>query len=178
MQYSSGTLNALKKETITSAKKYCSERREIQVPVLLCFPFFGHAMQHVYALCVCVLSHFSRVQLFATPWTIVHQAPLSMEFSRQEYWSGLPCPSPGGLPNPGIEPLAPALAGRFLTHCATWEALLYACTHMTYAHSHICLLACTHMHMVYSCLIYYVVCTPGFCSLSIMNIWGKIIFLL
>ena len=49
------------------------------------------------------------VQLFATPWTVAHQAPLSMEFSRQEYWSGLPFPSPGDLPNPGIEPSSPAL---------------------------------------------------------------------
>ena len=51
----------------------------------------------------------SRVQLFATPWTVVSQAPPSMEFSRQEYWSGLPFPSPGDLPNPGIEPRSPAL---------------------------------------------------------------------
>ena len=45
----------------------------------------------------CMLSHFSRVQLFATPWTVAHQAPLSRGFSRQEYWSGLPLPSPGNL---------------------------------------------------------------------------------
>ena len=54
----------------------------------------------------------------ATPWTVAHQAPLSMEFSRQEYWSGLPCSPPGDLPNPGIEttpPASPALAGRFFT---------------------------------------------------------------
>ena len=51
----------------------------------------------------------SRVQLFATPWTVAHQAPPSMEFSRQEYWSGLPFPSPGDLPDPGIEPGSPAL---------------------------------------------------------------------
>ena len=51
--------------------------------------------------CMCVLS---CVQLFVTPWTVAHQAPLSMEFSRQEYWSGLPLPSPGELPEPGIEP--------------------------------------------------------------------------
>ena len=53
---------------------------------------------------VCVLSRFSRVWLFVTPWTVAHQAPLSMGFSRQEYWSGLPCPPPGDLPNPGIKP--------------------------------------------------------------------------
>ena len=51
----------------------------------------------------------SHVQLFATPWTVAHQAPLSMEFSRQEYWGGLPFPSPGDLPNPGIEPGSPTL---------------------------------------------------------------------
>ena len=52
---------------------------------------------------------FSRVQLCVTPWTVAHQAPLSMGFSRQEYWSGLPFPSPGDLPNPGMEPRLPAL---------------------------------------------------------------------
>ena len=51
----------------------------------------------------------SHVRLFATPWTIAHQAPPSMEFSRQEHWSGLPFPSAGDLPNPGIEPGSPAL---------------------------------------------------------------------
>ena len=51
----------------------------------------------------------SRVQLFATPWTAASQAPLSMGFSRQEYWSGLPFPSPGDLPDSGIEPGSPAL---------------------------------------------------------------------
>ena len=57
----------------------------------------------------------SHVQLIVTPWTVVHQAPLSMGFPRQEYWSGLPFPSPGDLPDPGIEPASPALAGRFST---------------------------------------------------------------
>ena len=62
-----------------------------------------------------------------TPWTLVCQAPLSMGFSRQDYWSGLPCPTPGYLPNPGIKPMSlmsPALAGRFFTISATWEALI------------------------------------------------------
>ena len=58
--------------------------------------------------CAWVLSHFSLVQLFATPWTVAHQAPLSMGFSRQEYWNGLPCPSPEDLPEPGIESASPA----------------------------------------------------------------------
>ena len=51
----------------------------------------------------------------ATPWTVAHQAPQSMGFSRQEYWSGLPFPSPGGIPDPGIEPVSLALAGGFFT---------------------------------------------------------------
>ena len=59
-----------------------------------------------------------------TPWTIAYQAPQSMEFSRQEYWRGLPFPSPGDLPDPGIEPMSlasPALAGGFFTTSANWE---------------------------------------------------------
>ena len=55
------------------------------------------------------MKSLSRVLLFATPWTVAYQAPLSMEFSRQEYWSGLPFPTPGDLPDPGIEPRSPAL---------------------------------------------------------------------
>ena len=51
----------------------------------------------------------SHVQLFVTPWTVTHQVPQSMEFSRQEYWSGLPFPSPGNLPNPVIKPKSPSL---------------------------------------------------------------------
>ena len=56
-----------------------------------------------------VVQSLSHVQLFVTPWTIAHQAPLSMGFPRQEYWSGLPFPSPGDLPEPGIKPGCPAL---------------------------------------------------------------------
>ena len=57
-------------------------------------------------VCVCARCRISHVQVFATPWTIVLQAPLSMGFFRQEYWSGLPCPPPGGLAGPGIEPVS------------------------------------------------------------------------
>ena len=57
----------------------------------------------------------SRVRLFATPWTVAHQAPLSIGFSRQEHWSVLPFPSPGDLPDPGIEPRSPALQADALT---------------------------------------------------------------
>ena len=73
--------------------------------------------------CVCRLSCFSRVRLFATLWTVAYQAHLSVGFSRQEYWSGLPCPLPGYLLNSGIEPrsfMSSALAGGFFTTSATW----------------------------------------------------------
>ena len=61
------------------------------------------------------MNSLSRVQLFVTPWTVANQAPLSMGFSRQEYWTGLLFPPPGDLPNPGMEPMSPALAGGFFT---------------------------------------------------------------
>ena len=61
---------------------------------------------------VCVLN---RVQLFVTPWNVAHQAPLSMEFCRQKYWSGLPLSIPGHLPDPGLKPISPVLAGGFFT---------------------------------------------------------------
>ena len=76
---------------------------------------------------VCVCSHFSHVRPFATLWIVTHQAPLSMRFSRQEYSSRLPCPPLGDLPDPGVKPrslMSPALAGRFFTTSATWEAPL------------------------------------------------------
>ena len=57
----------------------------------------------------------SRVRLFVTPWIVAHQAPLSVGFSRQEYWSGLSFPSPGDLPNSGIKPSSPALEADALT---------------------------------------------------------------
>ena len=68
----------------------------------------------VTSLCVC-MKLLSRVRLFATPWTVAFQASPSMGFSRQEYWSGLPFPSPGDLPNPGMEPGSPALEADALT---------------------------------------------------------------
>ena len=81
----------------------------------------------------CMLSHFSCVQPFVTLWTVAHQAPLSLGFSRQEYWSGLPCLPPGDLPTPGIKPASPALAGRLFTTSTTWEThimqiyIIYIC---------------------------------------------------
>ena len=73
---------------------------------------FINVIVHCYA---CVLSHVSPAQLFETLWSVACQAPLSMGFSRQEYWSGLPCPPPGDRPHPGMKPPSlrfPALAGR------------------------------------------------------------------
>ena len=64
------------------------------------------------SLCVCV---FNCIQFVMTPQTVVHQAPLSMEFSRQEYWSGVPFPDSGDLPDPGIKSESLALAGEFFT---------------------------------------------------------------
>ena len=74
---------------------------------------------------LCCVTLLSRVRLFATPWTVTRQAPLSMEFSRREHWNGLPCPPPGDLPDAGTEPASLtslALAGVFFTTSATWKA--------------------------------------------------------
>ena len=76
-----------------------------------------------------LLSHFSRVQLFVTPWTVARQAPLSMGFSRQEYWSGLPCSRLGDRPNPGIKPASPASPASqedSLPSEPLWKSLLIA----------------------------------------------------
>ena len=62
-----------------------------------------------------MVSRFSHVQLFVMLWTVAHQASLSIGFPSQEYWNGLPYPSPGDLPDPGIEPMSPALTGGFFT---------------------------------------------------------------
>ena len=82
---------------------------------------------HLSPLRVCVAKMLSRVRLFAILWTVAHQAPLATGFCRQEHWSGLPFPSPGDLPDPGIKPtslMSPALAGGFFTTSAAWEAPL------------------------------------------------------
>ena len=80
-------------------------------------------LYHCVSVCVYVLNHFSCVQLFATLWTVALQAPLSMEFSRQEYWSGLPFPSSANLPDPGSNPGLPHCRKIFFfTIWATREA--------------------------------------------------------
>ena len=83
----------------------------------------------VFSSNLCVCCWFSGVWLFATVWTVAHKASLFMGFSRQEYLSGLPCPAPGDLPDPGIKTaslMSPALAGVFFTACATWEKAVAA----------------------------------------------------
>ena len=97
-----------------------------------------------------MLSCFNHVQLFVTPWTVGHQASLSMEFSRQEYWSGLPFSPSGNLPNPGIEPMSSmslALAGGFLTISVTWEAPKIQNA------SHICVSSLCRDHVNLLCII-------------------------
>ena len=123
-----------------------------------------------------VLSPFRRARLFATPWTIVHQAPLSMGFSRQESWSGLPFPSPGDLPNPGIgagSPASPALADRFFTTSTAWEALhmyIYTCkrlsTQREHVHIYIYIYTHTHTHMLIymHTYIYIYICMCVLCT--------------
>ena len=80
------------------------KQRIVTYPMLeaACWKTYQDIKKQMESLVCCVLSHFSRVQLFVTPWTVAHQVPLSMELSRQEYWNGLPCPPPGDLPHLGI----------------------------------------------------------------------------
>ena len=87
-------------------------------------PISFHSVISLFALKVKV-KLLSRVRLFATPWTIAYQASLSMGFSRQEYRSGLPFPSPGDLPNPGIEPRSPTLQADALPSEPPGEPILF-----------------------------------------------------
>ena len=109
----------------------------------------------------CVLSCFSCVWLFATLWTVAHQSPLSMGFFRKECWSGLPCPSPGDLPNRGTELASPALqavsyiTGELFTNRATWEAPFIP----------VCLCA-------KSLQLYLTLCNPMDCSLPGSSVHG------
>ena len=92
----------------------------------VCFAYVYTHMHICIYMYVCMLSCFIHVQLFVMLWTVAHQAPLFMGFSRQEYWSGLPCPPPGDLPDPGVKPVSlmpPTLAGRFFTTSTTREVL-------------------------------------------------------
>ena len=75
---------------------------------------------------MCVRAKSLKLCLFVTQWTVVSQVPLSMGFFRQGHWSGLPCPSPGHLPNPGIDSMF-LMSGRFFTTITTWGALQNVC---------------------------------------------------
>ena len=88
----------------------------VAMPIYISFNS-PHSCQHSSALLFLMMWVCSVTQLYVTvtPWTIACQAPFSMQFSRQEYWSGLPFPSPGDLLEPGIKPTSPALVGRFFT---------------------------------------------------------------
>ena len=97
----------------------------------LSYRLFSLSMSHKPVLTMrsrtLLLSHFSRVWLFETLWTVACQAPLYMGILQAEYWSGLPCPPPGDLPNLEMEPtslMSPELAGMYFTTSATWEALI------------------------------------------------------
>ena len=83
------------------------------VPGIVCYRHL--ILTDVSGIIVVVVQSLSCVRLFVTPWTIAHQAPPSMGSSRQEYWSGLPFPSPGDLPDPGIEPRSPIMQADALT---------------------------------------------------------------
>jgi len=100
--------------------------RELRSHMLWCCHNWKYI--HIHILCVCACT-CSRVQLFVTPWTVAHQTPLSMGFSRQEHWSELPLPTAGHLPHPGIEPTSlasPAFASRFFTTSTTCEDHTYS----------------------------------------------------
>ena len=119
--------------------------------VFLCYYILGIVeLICVYVcVCVCVLSH---VCLFAAPWAVAHQALLSTGFPRQEYWSGLPFHTPEDLLNSGIEPtslMSPALAGRFFTSSATWEAYINIYVYI-FTYANMCLYI--YIHIFYQIL--------------------------
>ena len=126
---------------------------------------------------VCVIVHpspwkwkWSRVWLSATPWTVAYQATLSMGFSRQEYWSGLPFPSPGDLPDPGIDPGSPALQADALTSEPAGDHLLS--TDHTHLHRHLLVWRSPHPHPLLSTLPPGVSLWGGYFNMS--SLWGYI----
>ena len=111
-----------------------------------CFLIYFNTHTHIY-VCVCMLSGFSHVRLFATPWTVARQAPLFMRFSRLDYWSGLPCPLPRDLPDPGIKPtslMSPALAAASATCLLIY---IYTCLH-THTCVYMCMCIDLYTHIV------------------------------
>ena len=120
----------MKSDKICCINHTCIEIRLVTFMLTPCL-HVPHICADELHVCACVLSRFSPVQLCATLWTGACQAPLSLGFSRQEYWSGLPCPPPGNLPALGIKPaslMSLALAGRLFCTSATWDArVIYLC---------------------------------------------------
>ena len=119
----------------------CACAPSVCVCVCVCASEYKYVKCVFISVCCAVLSRFSHVRLFATLRTVARQAPQSVGFSRQEYWSGLPWPPPGDLPDPGIEPMSlvpPALAGGFFSTSAAWGAHIqfYVC---------LCVCACAYM---------------------------------
>ena len=112
-------------------------RMSISWCVCVCMYLCVYIHTYLHSYICCVLSHFSRVQLFVTLWTIACQAPPSMGFPRKEHWSGLPFPSPGVIPDPGFEPRSPVLQGSSLPFelpgNPTWVELKHTHTH---THTH------------------------------------------
>ena len=144
------------------------------------FQFLCVLLELLYAYtskCARVLSRFSHLQLFATLWTVALQAPLSVGFFRQQYWSVLPCPPPGDFLDPGIIPLslrAPALAGGFFTTSAPWEAHtskhLYAYTALPIFTQITCCIPCSALffNIVFMCIYGF----SGLLLLSILFSWN------
>ena len=98
---------------------------------------------NLYSGMCCTVLNLCHAQLFATPWTVAHQAPLSCLGPRQEYWSKLPFPPPGDLPNSEIKPTSPALAGRFFTAEPSGKPM-YVCVYIwvIYVYRGVCLCVC------------------------------------
>ena len=125
--------------------------------------------------CMCVQS-LSPIQLFATPWTVARLGPLSMRFSRQEYWSGLPFCPPGGLPNPGIKPVSPvssALAGGFLTtepQGMLYIHIYYTCIYIIYViyimYNIILLYIYTFFFRLFSIIVYHRILDTVLCAIQ------------
>ena len=114
----------LKLRSLGELNKFCKYLSGNEIRVLCMFVL--NSLIILVRILVCVLSSSVVSSSLWFPWTVAHKAPLSMEFSRQEYWSELPFPSPGNHPGLEIEPtsvVAPALAGVFFHHSATWEGL-------------------------------------------------------
>ena len=89
--------------TLSKPRNWLAPLIQLTTELTQISPFFSHALSFCMSLCMCMhVQSLSHVQLFATLWTLAHQAPLSVRFSRQEYWSGLLCLPPGDLSNPGI----------------------------------------------------------------------------